>query len=128
MTKIIYQQVNGDPTTTSSALVDIEGLNLKLPPKTSDTNNSLLIMNIPLPYGEGGDSNGIDYQIDVDGKSVAFGSFTHQVSSNGRSPMTLIASVPLTNSQQHVQGQWAGVRGTTAHLGGSASLTAILCE
>jgi hypothetical protein len=127
MTNIIYKQVNGDQTTSGSNYSDIEGLSIRLPAKTS-YKNSLITMNIPRPWGEGGDNNGINYQIDVDGKSVVEGSFTHVGSPNGRSPMTLIVSLPLTGNQQFVQGQWLGVRNTKAHLGDSASLSAILYE
>ena len=128
MATAIYKQVTGNQTTTSGSYVDIEGLLFKLPAASSDYNSALVTLNVPEPYATGGESNGIQYQIDVDGSSQIVGALTNQESQNGRSPFTMVTLIPLTGSQQHVQAQWLGVRGTTAHLGSSASLTGILVQ
>ena len=128
MATAVFKQVTGDQTTTSGSYVDIEGLFLKLPAASNDFNSALVTLNVPEPYGEAGESNGIQYQIDVDGSSQIVGAFTNQTSQNGRSPFTMVAQIPLTGAQQHVQAQWLGVRGTTAHLGSSASLTGIVVQ
>jgi hypothetical protein len=36
--------------------------------------------------------------------------------------------VPLNGGTQFVEAQWLAVRGGTAHLGGSASLSAVLVQ
>lgn len=124
----LFKQINGDPTTTSGSYTDIENLNLILPAQ-ADSNAALVTLNIPQPYADGGDSNGIAYQIDVDGSSQITGAWTNQSSQNGRSPFTLVTMVPLkSGATQFVQAQWSAVRGATAHLGGSASLSAVLVQ
>ena len=126
MSTALYKQVTGDPTNTSGSFVDIEGLSFTLPAATSDANSALVTLNVPSPYADGGSSNGISYQIDSNGASQVTGSWTNQTSQNGRSPFTMVTLIPLNSSSQFVQAQWQSVRGGTAHLGGSATLTALL--
>jgi hypothetical protein len=127
MSTALYKQVNGDPTTDSGSFVDIEGLSFTLPEATSDTNSALVTLNVPSPYADGGTSNGISYQIDANGSSQVTGTWTNQTSQNGRSPFTMVIMIPLSKiGSQFVQAQWLAVRGGTAHLGGSATLTALL--
>jgi hypothetical protein len=128
MSTALYKQVAGDPTTTSGSYVNIEGLNFTLPHATPGFNAALVTVNIPQPYADGGTSNGIQYQIDVNGASKANGMWTNQTSQNGRSPFTMVALVPLTSATQFVQAQWLAVRNGTAHLGGSASMSALLVD
>lgn len=128
MSTALFRQVTGDPTTNSGSYTDIEDLNLILPAQT-DSNAALVTLNVPQPFADGGESNGIAYQIDVDGRSQITGTWTNQSSQNGRSPFTLVTMVPLkSGSTQFLQAQWSAVRGATVHLGGSASLSAILVQ
>jgi hypothetical protein len=128
MASLLWKQISRDPITNGGSFVDIEGLNLQLPPSTTAANAALITLNLSQPYADGGSSNGIAYQIDVNGSSVIIGSWANGTSQNGRSPFTMITLVKLTANQQFVQAQWAGVRGTTAHLGSSASLSALLVQ
>lgn len=125
MSKALYKQVDGDPTTKSGSYVDIEGLNFTLPAKADGFNSALVTLNVPQPYAEGGNANGIEYQIDVNGASKVKGAWTNGTSQNGRSPFTMVVMVPLTAIAQIVKAQWLAVREGTAHLGGSASLSAV---
>jgi hypothetical protein len=124
----LYRQLDGDPTTTSGSFVDIEELNFTLPAGTSDSNAALVTLNVHQPYADGGTSNGISYQIDVNGSSKAVGTWTNQNSQDGRSPFTMVTMIPLNGGSQFVQAQWLAVRGGTAHLGGSANLSAVLVQ
>lgn len=127
MSNALYKQVT-DQTTTSGNFVDIEGLSFYLPQAQTGANAALVTLNVPQPYVNDGTSNGIIYQIDVSGVSQATGSWTNQNSQNGRSPFTLVTLIPLNGGPQYVQAQWGAVRGATAYLGGSASLSAILVQ
>lgn len=128
MTTALFKQVTGDPTTNSGSFTEIEDLNLVLPAQT-DSNAALVTLNVPQPYAVGGESNGISYQLDVDGHSQITGTWTNQNSQDGRSPFTLVTLVPLkSGSSQFLEAQWLAVRGGTAHLGGSASLSAVLVQ
>lgn len=128
MSKALYKQVNGDPTTKSGSYVDIEGLNFSLPPAAAGFNSALVTLNVPQPFAEGGTSNGIEYQIDVNGASKVKGAWTNGTSQNGRSPFTMVALIPLTAIAQSVKAQWLAVRNGTAHLGGSASMSAVYVD
>ena len=128
MANALFIQVTGDPTTTSGSFTDIEGLNFTLPGSGPDSNAALITLNVPQPYAEGGEANGISYQIDVNGRSQIVGTSTSQNSQNGRSPFTMVTMVPLNGGSQFIQAQWLAVRGATAHLGGSASLSATLVQ
>jgi hypothetical protein len=120
-----FKQVTVDQETTIDGFTDIEGLCVKLPPASSQLNAALVTLNVSEPYVEGGVSNGIRYQIDVDGHSQVVGAFTNGTSQDGRSPFTMVTLIPLTSSQQHVQAQWLALKGATAHLGSSASLSGV---
>jgi hypothetical protein len=128
MANALFKQVTGDPTTTSGSFTDIEGLSFTLPAAQQDYNSALVTLNVPQPYVDGGSSNGISYQIDVNGASQIVGTWTNESSQNGRSPFTLVTMVPLNGGSQFVEAQWLSVRGGTAHLGGSASLSATLVQ
>jgi hypothetical protein len=128
MSKALYKQVDGDPTTKSGSFVDIAGLDFTLPQAAAGFNSALVTLNVPQPYAEGGSANGIEYQIDVNGASKVKGAWTNGTSQNGRSPFTMVAMVPLTQAPQVVKAQWLAVREGTAHLGGSASMSAVCVD
>lgn len=128
MPNAFFTQASTDQTTNSGTFGDIEGLSFTLPAAQPEYNAALVTLNVSQPYVDGGDSNGISYQIDANGVSQATGAWSNQTSQNGRSPFTLVAKVPLTSGSQFLQAQWLSVRGGTAHLGGSASLSAVLVQ
>lgn len=119
---------NVNQSTTSGEFVNITGLTFSLPQATNDSNTAIVTLNVTQPYVEGGTDNGIRYRIIANDRELVTGTITNQPSQNGRSPITLVTMVSLTQSSQPVQAQWAAVRGATARLGGQASLSAILAQ
>lgn len=126
MINALWKQILSDTTTNSANYVNIPDLNFLLPPSSTNFNAALVTLNLPRPYATEGKSNGIGYQINVNGKGVLEGAWTNLNSQDGRSPFTMAMLVHLRHDQQLVEIQWLAVRGATAHLGGSASLSAIL--
>jgi mannose-binding lectin len=128
MTKIYWCPVSGDPT-HSGDFGDIPGLKLEIPPHASAT-HALLIFNMPQPYAEGTDFPGGVFRLLCDDTLLVEGCFTYSEkapASSGRMPLTLTAKVNLSAGIQHrAEVHWAGIRGSKVHLGGSASLAAIV--
>lgn len=128
MARIYWCPVSGDPT-HSGDFGDIPGLHIEIPPSTSRT-HALLIFNLPQPYAEGTNYPGGAFRLLCDDTLLVEGCFTSSdkaPSSSGRTPLTLTAKVDLSAGVQHrAEVHWAGIRGSRVHLGGSASLAAIV--
>jgi hypothetical protein len=128
MAKILFRSVTGDPTHQGD-FGDIDGLALEFAASPAKS-QALLIFNLPQPYAEGTNFPGGVFRIRFDDKAVVEGCFTYSSAkpdSFGRMPLTLTASVTLEPGKAHrADVEWAGVRGSTVHLGGSASLAAVV--
>lgn len=126
--KIFSSSVNGDPIHTGD-FDNIPGLKLVIP-VAATTTKAAISFSLPQPYAEGTDFPGGSFRLKLNDSQVAEGSFTYPMQeprSFGRMPLTLSAVVDLPpESTSRVEVEWAGIRGSKVHLGGSASLTAIL--
>jgi hypothetical protein len=128
MGKIFWCPLSGDPTHEGD-FGDIPGLKLEIPPHASGS-EALLIFNLPQPYAEGAEFPGGAFRLIFDDESVVEGCFTYAMEkppSFGRMPLTLTAKVKLAPNRPHrVEVHWAGIRHSKVHLGGSASLAALV--
>ncbi len=124
----LYAQTSGTQQTNSATLVPIPGLSLTIPEGVGSS--ALVTLNLPNPYASGDNFPGGFFGISVNGAlSPVVGCFTSSVQNptdTGRSPTTLIISVPLANAPQAIVALWSGVRGSTAIIDTPATLSAIL--
>jgi hypothetical protein len=129
-TNVLYTEITGDLTVSSSEYVDIKDFQLVLPPKTNGQTGALIILNFASPYATGTNYPGINFGISYNSKMAATGCFTYDQAtpqSFGRHPFTLVVRRDLLEEQDSmVKVQWANVRDSVGHQGGFASLTAIL--
>lgn len=127
---ILFVQINSAPPTQSETFVDIPGLVLELPKRTSIIQESaLILLNVPQPFANGQDFPGIDFGINFNNKVVATGGFTYPMKtpeSFARVPFTLVVRVDLLPEPSQVRAQWLGVRGSTCHIDTFASLSAVI--
>lgn len=127
MVKILHCAIEGDPTCDGNDYTDIPGLVLTF--KTPLVATLALFFNLPQPYATGNNFPGGEFRFLYDKQPKLSGCFTYskaQPESFARMPLTLIATIDVTPVVMHqVSVQWRGVRGSTVHLGGSASLNAI---
>ena len=126
----LYAQTSGTQQTNSSTFVPIPGLTLTIPEGVGSA--ALVTLNLPNPYANGNNFPGGYFGISVNGAVspvVACFTCSDQNPPNqntGRSPTTLVISVPLMNAPQTIVAVWSGVRGSTAIIDSPASLSAIL--
>jgi len=126
----LYAQTSGTQKTNSSTFVPIPGLTLTIPEGVGSA--ALVTLNLPNPYANGNNFPGGFFGISVNGTVspvVACFTSSDQTPPNqntGRSPTTLVISVPLGNAPQTIAAVWSGVRGSTAIIDSPATLSAIL--
>ncbi len=126
----LYAQTSGTQQTNSSTFVPIPGLTLTIPEGVGAA--ALVTLNLPNPYANGNNFPGGFFGISVNGAvSPVVACFTSSDQNppnqnTGRSPTTLVISVPLMNAPQTIVAVWSGVRGSTAIIDSPASLSAIL--
>ena len=127
---IYYTQTTGNQEVKSPQFVDMEGLQLVLPPKRNGQTEALIMLNVPMPYAEGNNFPGITFGLAYNGMNVASGGFTYSQrtpESFARQPVTLIAKVDLVNGENStVQAQWQNVRDSIGRIDSFASLSAIV--
>ncbi len=127
--KILFASIDGGPEVSSEQFVDIIGLRLSLPERSKDQTKALITLNVPNPYAKGNDYPGIEFSINVNGKSVATGCFTYsqkKPESYGRQPFTLVAEIPLGEVVTIVEAQWSSIRGSKGIIDSYANISAIL--
>ncbi|MEW6735852.1 MAG: hypothetical protein AB1489_31455 [Acidobacteriota bacterium] len=126
----LFAKTTGTQQVASSQFVNMEGLKLELPAKTSGLRSALIILNVPMPYAKGNDYPGINFQITYNGEAVGNGGFTYsqqQPQAFGRQPFTLVAQVELKDTTTSIiQAQWSNVRGSTGIIDSYACISAIL--
>jgi hypothetical protein len=126
----LYAQTSGTQQTNSSTFVPIPGLTLTIPEGVGSA--ALVTLNLPNPYANGNNFPGGFFGISVNGAvSPVVACFTSSDlnppdQNTGRSPTTLVISVPLMNVPQAIVAVWQGVRGSNVIIDTPASLSAIL--
>lgn len=128
MSTAMFTSVDNDQSTGSEDFVNINDLEFILPQRADGLNAAIVTLSIAQPYVTGGTSSGILYQIIVDDESFVTGGFTNGTTQDGRSPVTLVGRLWLNENEHSVQAQWCATGGATAHLGGQASISAILVQ
>ena len=128
MSKIFSTSTSGDPTHLGD-YGDIPGMKLEIPSGAA-ASRAAVIFNLPQPYAEGNDFPGGNFRIMFNDAQVVEGCFTYsekQPASTGRMPLALTTSINLVPGRlNQIEVEWAGIRGSRVHLGGSASLIAIV--
>jgi len=129
-TNVLYTEITGDLTVSSSEYVDINDFKLTLPSKKNGQTSALIMLNFASPYATGSNYPGINFGISYNSEMAATGGFTYEnetPSSFARHPFTLVVRKDLLEEQDSiVQIQWANVRDSVGYQGGFASLSAIL--
>ena len=124
----LYAQTSGPHSTNSATFVAIPGLSLTIPEGAGTS--ALIILNLPNPYATGNNFPGGILGISVSGTVspvVAVFTYNEQVPpSTGRTPTTLVLSVPLGSKRQTIMGMWSGIRGSTVIIDSPATLSALL--
>src|SRR5687767_15421809 len=102
----LYAQTSGTQQTNSSTFVPIPGLTLTIPEGVGSA--ALVTLNLPNPYASGNNFPGGFFGISVNGAvSPVVACFTSSDQNppnqnTGRSPTTLVISVPLMNAPQTI--------------------------
>ena len=128
-TSVLSAQLDSPSKTTSNKFQNIKPLSLTLPCGNAIRKFALVILNVPKPYAKGNNNPGVAFRITANGEEMGTGEFTYDSKKPehfGRHPFTLIVRVELASSPTEVNAQWASVRDSECHIGGFASISAIL--
>ena len=126
---VISVETNTPQATSSGNWAPMSGLAITLPRGAGDS--ALVILNVGAPWATGNNYPGGNFGLQVNGKVIAvYGSFTYsepQPPNPGRMPTTVVAAVPLSQSQTTaVVAVWSAIRGSTVRIDSPATLSAII--
>ncbi|HLJ90807.1 MAG TPA: hypothetical protein VKZ53_28640 [Candidatus Angelobacter sp.] len=127
-TTCIYATIK-QAQTNSGEFVNLPGLSFELPPHNAEFSAALVTLCVPNSYSNGNNNPGTSFNLDLNGISVASGSYTSGMQTdNGRKPFTLVVKVQLQAQTTFLQAQWATVRGGPSIIDSFCSLSALLCK